>query len=61
MKKGDDLIFIIGDYVSKPKGYKFVGYVIGYFVKRDGLSIRYAVENDDGIIHIFNANQLEYE
>jgi hypothetical protein len=47
-----------GDRVAKRGGdYSFVGVVLAAFSKRSG-SPRYAVENDDGLIHIFNGEQL---
>lgn len=36
----------------------FSGIVVTYFTKRKG-AIRCAVENDDGILHIFNPKQLK--
>jgi hypothetical protein len=51
--------FEIGDIVRKVKGYRFVGTVVSSFVKRDGQR-RYVVENDDGLLHIFNGSQLLY-
>lgn len=50
--------FQSGDVVQKVTGdYKFVGNVT-VIRKRSG-EYRYAVENDDGMIHIFNGSQLE--
>jgi hypothetical protein len=47
-----------GDRVAKRGGdYSFVGVVLAAFSKRSG-SPRYAVENDAGLIHIFNGEQL---
>lgn len=52
--------FQIGDKVAKRTGdYVFFGIVIGVFRKRDNRSVRYAVENDDGVVLILNAKQLE--
>ena len=50
--------FTIGQAVEKVSGYKFIGYVIGVVTTRAG-KIRYVVENDDGIIHIFRGSQLK--
>ena len=50
--------FEIGQAVEKVSGYKFLGYVIGVVTTRAG-KIRYVVENDDGIIHIFRGSQLK--
>ena len=47
-----------GDPVIKRAGdYTFRGIVLAVFRKRSGAP-RYAVENDDGLIHIFNHEQL---
>jgi hypothetical protein len=48
-----------GDTVIKTSGYRFAGVVVAAFCKRDGTSMRYVVENDDGLLHIFNAGQLQ--
>lgn len=47
-----------GDWVTKIKGYRFHGVILSCFRNRSG-SPRYNVENDDGIIHIFNHEQLQ--
>ncbi len=48
----------IGDKVQKHKGdYKFVGWIVGIVVKRSG-QIRFVVENKDGVLFIFNDEQL---
>lgn len=48
-----------GDHVQKITGdYRFIGVVVARFTKRSGL-IRIVVENNDGILHIFNEKQLE--
>ena len=53
-----DGAFKFGDTVSKVGGdYTFDGTIQGVIVKRSGLT-RYAVEDDRGILHIFNATQL---
>jgi len=45
--------------VRKRSGdYSFDGVVLAAFRKRSG-SPRYAVENGDGLIHIFNHEQLQ--
>ncbi len=47
-----------GDPVSKVGGdYTFDGWVVGIITKRSGL-IRYAVEDDRGVVHIFRAEQI---
>lgn len=48
-----------GDPVIKRRGdYVFEGVVLAAFRKRSG-SPRYVVENSDGIVHVFNHEQLE--
>lgn len=48
----------IGMRVEKGTGdYTFNGTVQAVFAKRDGL-IRYVVENDDGILHIFSEQNI---
>jgi hypothetical protein len=58
---GDDkpTIFEVGQRVRKLVGdYRYEGFVVAVFRKRSGL-VRYVVENDDGLLFIFNAGQLE--
>jgi hypothetical protein len=51
--------FKIGDKVFKPKGYKFPGTVVSIF-KTTGGDIRIVAEmSDNGMLHIFNENQLD--
>jgi len=51
--------FNIGDQVVKEGGdYRFTGLVVAVFLKRSG-AIRVVVENDDGIVHVFNETQLQ--
>ena len=48
----------VGDFVRKYKGdYKFAGTAVSVFRKSSGV-VRYVVENDDGILHIFSESQL---
>lgn len=48
--------------VKKVTGdYKFEGFVVSCFYKRDGKSIRYVVENDDGILHIYSEKNLSFD
>jgi hypothetical protein len=50
--------FTEGQRVVKETGdYKFEGEIRSVFSKRSG-AIRYCVENDEGIIHIFSEHQL---
>lgn len=49
---------VVGDRVIKTGGdYVFQGYIVSVFRKVKG-QIRYVVENDDGILHIFSPTQL---
>lgn len=49
----------IGDLVEKTGGdYSYRGWVVGVVVKRSGV-LRYVVENDDGMLFIFNEKALE--
>jgi hypothetical protein len=51
--------FKIGDRVIKTAGdYRYEGEVVCVFCKRSGV-LRYVVENDDGMLFIFNEGQLE--
>ncbi len=51
--------FKIGDKAYKPKGYKFPCTVVSIFKTTSG-EIRIVGEMDDnGMLHIFNENQLE--
>ena len=53
------LKFLIGQRVEKRSADSFFeGEVVCAFVKRDGKTIRYIVENDDGICLICNERQL---
>lgn len=50
--------FKIGERVDKVGGdYRFQGHVVGAFEKRAG-QIRYAVENQDQILHIYSEKNL---
>lgn len=51
-------IFRIGDLVEKTIGdYRYRGYIVSIFEKRYG-QVRFVVENDDGMLFIFNEGQL---
>ena len=55
----ENATFQVGDYVTKVVGdYYFQGFVVAAFMKRSG-KLRYVVENDDCILHIFSGKQLE--
>jgi hypothetical protein len=50
--------FSIGDTVTKTGGdYRFSGTVVSAFSKKSG-KVRYVVENEAGILHIFSGKQL---
>jgi hypothetical protein len=56
--KGDIIMFQPGETVQKVTGdYRFTGTVCSAFHKRSG-QLRYAVENDDGLLLILNEAQL---
>jgi len=58
MKKAS-LILLKGDKVKKVTGdYRFEGIVVARFVKLSG-KVRYVVEDDRGILHIFSEKNLE--
>lgn len=50
--------FSVGDMVEKLKGYRFVGEVRAVFTTKAG-ETRLVVENNDGILHIFNERQFK--
>jgi hypothetical protein len=51
--------FIVGQRVVKQgEDSRFEGQVVACFVKRDMKTLRYVVENDDGVLHIANERQL---
>lgn len=51
--------FRLGEHVSKVGGdYRFDGTVIGVFTKLSGV-VRYAVEDDRGVLHIYSAKNLK--
>ena len=52
--------FKAGDKAYKPKGYKFPCTIVCVFENTKG-EIRLVAEmNDNGMLHIFNENQLEH-
>jgi hypothetical protein len=51
--------FNIGDKVYKPKGYKFPGVVVSNFITTSGQKRVVAEFEDNGMLHIFNEDQLE--
>lgn len=57
MTIADDDLFA-GDRVIKDGGdYRFEGEIRACFYKKNG-KVRYVVENADGVLHIFNRQQL---
>lgn len=53
--------FNIGDKVFKPKGYQFPGIVVSIFQTTKGETRIVAEMRDNGMLHIFNENQLELD
>jgi hypothetical protein len=52
--------FIVGQRVVKQgEDSRFEGQVVAAFVKRDMKTLRYVVENDDGVLHIASERQLQ--
>jgi hypothetical protein len=50
--------YAVGDEVFKSSGdYYFNGFVVAVFQKKSG-AVRYVVENEAGILHIFSEKQL---
>jgi hypothetical protein len=51
--------FIVGQRVVKEDDdSRFEGQVVACFVKRDLKTLRYVIENDDGVLHFANERQL---
>ena len=56
----DSFKFNVGDKAYKPKGYKFPCTIVSIFKTTNG-DVRIVGEMDDnGMLHIFNENQLEH-
>jgi hypothetical protein len=52
--------FIVGQRVVKEgEDSRFESQVVTCFVKRDFKTVRYVVENDDGVLHIASERQLQ--
>lgn len=52
--------FAINDHVIKDSGdYRYKGHVVSVFEKMSG-AVRYVVENEDGMLFIFNEGQLKF-
>lgn len=57
---GSNFKFSVGDKAYKPKGYKFPCTIVSIFHTTNG-DVRIVGEMDDnGMLHIFNENQLEH-
>lgn len=57
---GESFKFSVGDKAYKPKGYKFPCTIVSIFKTTNG-DVRIVGEMDDnGMLHIFNENQLEH-
>ena len=53
--------FIVGQRVVKQgEDSRFEGQIVACFVKRDLKTLRYVVENDDGVLHIASERQLSW-
>jgi hypothetical protein len=53
--------FKLGDHVMKiGEDSRFEGHVVAVFYKCDGKTLRYVVENEDGVLHIANPKQLKW-
>lgn len=51
--------FKIGDKIKKPKGYAFDGIIVSIFQTTKGENRIVAELENNGMLHIFNENQLE--
>jgi hypothetical protein len=52
-------MFYIGERVVKlGEDSRFEGVVVSVFMKRNRKTVRYVVENDDGVLHIASEKQL---
>lgn len=54
----DERRFAVGDKVRKLVGYDFDSVVVSVFNKTDG-QVRLVCEDDRGLLHIFNQDQME--
>ena len=53
------LKFIVGQrVVSEGEDSRFEGEVVSVFVKRDHRTVRYVIENDDGVLQLVSEKQL---
>jgi hypothetical protein len=55
------LRFKMGDHVLKQgEDSIFEGYVVSAFLKLNNKTVRYVVENEDGVLHIASEKQLKF-
>jgi hypothetical protein len=61
MSEGRILLkFVVGQRVVKQgEDSRFEGEVVACFVKRNHKTVRYVIENDDGVLHIASERQLQ--
>lgn len=45
--------------IKEGEDSRFEGIVVASFLKRNGKTVRYVVENDDGVLHIASGKQLK--
>jgi hypothetical protein len=51
----------MGDHVLKQgEDSIFEGYVVSAFLKLNNKTVRYVVENEDGVLHIASEKQLKF-
>jgi hypothetical protein len=59
-KSMSDTLFAIGQWVVKQgEDSRFEGEIVACFVKRNRKTVRYVVENDEGVLHIASEKQLQ--
>lgn len=59
LSDSDPQKFKVGDKVKKPKGYSFDGIIVSIFQTTGGETRIVAELENNGMLHIFNENQLE--
>jgi putative ribosome biogenesis GTPase RsgA len=53
--------YTVGDHVMKTgEDSTFEGYVVSAFLKLNNKTVRYVVENNDGVLHIASGKQLKF-
>lgn len=54
-------VFPVGAKVVKQgEDSRFEGVVVAWFFKRNKKTLRYVVENDDGVLHVASHKQLQW-